>query len=50
VICIVTQASPISERQIYESARDRLASELAAVEKLDMEAATKRLEKVLEAA
>jgi CarD family transcriptional regulator len=36
-----------SERQIYESARDRLASELAAVEKLDMEAATKRLEKVL---
>lgn len=38
-----------SERQIYESARDRLASELAAVEKLDMESATKRLEKVLEA-
>jgi CarD family transcriptional regulator len=39
-----------SERQIYESARDRLASELAAVEKLDMDSATRKLEKVLDAA
>tara|TARA_R110000787_G_scaffold285173_2_gene400222 strand:+ start:186748 stop:187230 length:483 start_codon:yes stop_codon:yes gene_type:complete len=39
-----------SERQIYEQARDRLASELAAVEKTDMEKATKKLEQTLEAA
>ena len=39
-----------SERQIYESARDRLASELAAVEKLDMDTATEKLEGLLEAA
>jgi CarD family transcriptional regulator len=39
-----------SERQIYEQARDRLASELAAVEKTDMEKATKKLEQILEAA
>ena len=39
-----------SERQIYEQARDRLASELAAVEKTEMEKATKKLEQILEAA
>ncbi len=39
-----------SERQIYEAALDRLARELAAVEKIDEEAATERLEKVLQAA
>lgn len=39
-----------SERQIYEQARDRLASELAAVEKTDVEKATKKLEQILEAA
>lgn len=39
-----------SERQIYEQARDRLAAELAAVEKTDMEKATKKLEEVMEAA
>jgi len=39
-----------SERQIYEQARDRLASELAAVEKTDVEKATKKLESILEAA
>ena len=39
-----------SERQIYESARDRLAAELAAIEKTDVDAATEKLEKVLEAA
>ncbi len=39
-----------SERQIYEQARDRLASELAAVEKTDVEKATKKLETILEAA
>ena len=39
-----------SERQIYEAARDRLACELAAVEKLDVDAATDRLEEVLTAA
>ena len=36
-----------SERQIYEAARDRLASEVAAVDKTDMEAATEKLETVL---
>ncbi len=36
-----------SERQIYEEAIDRLASEVAAVEKTDMERATEKLEKLL---
>ena len=39
-----------SERQIYEAARDRLASELAAVDKTDIEAATEKLEDGLKAA
>lgn len=39
-----------SERQIYEAARDRLACELAAVEKTDVEKATIKLEQVLSAA
>ena len=39
-----------SERQIYEAALERLARELAAVEKIGEEAATERLEKVLQAA
>ena len=39
-----------SERQIVESARDRLAYELAAVEKIDVEAATEKLEELLKAA
>ena len=38
-----------SERQIYEAARDRLASELAAVDKTDVESATEKLENVLKA-
>ncbi len=38
-----------SERQIYEAARDRLACELAAVEKIEMEAATEMLEGLLAA-
>ena len=36
-----------SERQIYESARDRLASELAAVERIAVETATEKLENML---
>ncbi len=36
-----------SERQIYEQAIDRLASEVAAVDKIDMEKATSKLEKLL---
>ena len=36
-----------SDRQIYEAARDRLASEVAAVDKTDIEAATEKLETVL---
>ncbi len=36
-----------SERQIYEAARDRLALELAAVDKSDAETATKKLEGVM---
>ena len=36
-----------SERQIYESAIDRLMRELAAVERIDEDAATKKLEKIL---
>ncbi len=39
-----------SERQIYEAALDRLAAELAAVERIDSKAAAKRLESLLEAA
>ncbi|ROP90550.1 CarD family transcriptional regulator [Stella humosa] len=39
-----------SERQIYQAALDRLARELAAVERIDEEAATQRLEKMLQAA
>jgi len=39
-----------SERQIYEAARDRLACEVAAVDKIDVEAATEKLEKVMQAA
>ncbi len=39
-----------SERQIYEQARDRLAAELAAVEKTDMDKATQKLEEIMEAA
>ncbi len=39
-----------SERQIFESARDRLAMELAVIEKIDMEAATEKMEEFLKAA
>ena len=39
-----------SERQIYEQALERLASEVAAVEKIDMEKAQTKLEKLLSAA
>ncbi len=39
-----------SERQIYEAALERLARELAAVERIDEEAATERLEDMLRAA
>lgn len=39
-----------SERQIYEAARDRLACELAAVERIDVESATVKLEQLLHAA
>ena len=39
-----------SERQIYESALDRLAGELAAVDKCDRETATKKLVETLAAA
>ena len=38
-----------SERQIYESALDRLACEVAAVEKTDPEMATEKLERILSA-
>ena len=37
-----------SERQMYEAALDRLAQELALVEKIDADAAAERLEAVLE--
>ena len=36
-----------SERQIYEGALDRLARELAAVERIDQGAAMERLERLL---
>ena len=39
-----------SERQIYEAARDRLASELAAVEKIDVGTAAEKMELVLKVA
>lgn len=39
-----------SERQIYESALDRLVRELAAVERIDEDSATKKLEKILKVA
>jgi len=39
-----------SERQIYEAALDRLACELAALERIDKDRATERLEQVLSAA
>lgn len=39
-----------SERQMYEAALERLVRELALVEKIDMDAASSRLIKVLEAA
>jgi len=39
-----------SERQIYQAALDRLARELAAVEKIDEMAAAQKLESVLRAA
>jgi CarD family transcriptional regulator len=39
-----------SERQIYEQALERLACELAAIERIEREAATAKLEKLLQAA
>ena len=36
-----------SERQIYQAALERLARELAAVEKIDQQKATQKLENVL---
>lgn len=39
-----------SERQIYEQALERLSHELAAVEQIEPEAATEKLEKLLTAA
>jgi CarD family transcriptional regulator len=39
-----------SERQIYQAALDRLARELAAVEDIDEESATEKLENMLKAA
>lgn len=36
-----------SERQIYQAALDRLAREFAAIEKIDEETATQRLEKLM---
>ena len=39
-----------SERQIYEAALERLAAELAAVEQIDADTATQKLEKLLSAA
>ena len=39
-----------SERQIFESARDRLAHELAAVDRIDLESATEKMEELLKAA
>jgi CarD family transcriptional regulator len=39
-----------SERQIYEAALERLSSELAAVERIEREKATEKLEQLLQAA
>ena len=39
--------SSFSEKQIYASALDRLSRELAAMKKLDKEAAAKKLEDIL---
>ena len=39
-----------SERQMYQAALERLARELAAVEKIDHDTATEKLERLLEAA
>ncbi len=39
-----------SERQMYQAALDRLARELAALEKIDEEAAAQKLEEMLKAA
>ncbi|MBM3511506.1 MAG: CarD family transcriptional regulator, partial [Alphaproteobacteria bacterium] len=39
-----------SERQLYEAALDRLARELAAVERIDQNQATAKLEQMLRAA
>ncbi len=39
-----------SERQMYQAALERLARELAAVEKIDHDSATEKLERLLEAA
>jgi CarD family transcriptional regulator len=39
-----------SERQMYQAALDRLARELAAVEKIEHDEATEKLEKLLQAA
>ena len=39
-----------SERQIYEAALERLASELAAVERIETAMATQKLEMLLDAA
>ena len=39
-----------SERQMYQAALDRLAREFAAIEKIDEDAATDRLEKIMAAA
>jgi CarD family transcriptional regulator len=41
---------PYSERQMYEAALERLARELALVEKIEIETATQKLEAVLKAA
>jgi CarD family transcriptional regulator len=38
-----------SERQIYEAARERLAAELAALERMDVDSATEKLETLLAA-
>ncbi|MGQ0664536.1 MAG: CarD family transcriptional regulator [Pseudomonadota bacterium] len=45
-----TPDGSLSERQIYQAALNRLGREFAAVEKITEEAATKRLEAILQAA
>ena len=47
---VVQPDQSYSERQIYQAAFERLAREFAAVEKIDEQQATERLEKVLRAA